>query len=125
MFAVFIVCHLVGDFLLQTDWQATNKPGGLGGDSLARRALTAHALTYTLAFAPVVVWLALDRGAWALLVAPAIAVPHIIQDDGRLVRAYTRKVKGCDAESLPTVIAAVDQSFHMLALLAVALIAGR
>ena len=30
---VFWVSHLAGDFLLQTDWQAEHKHGGLGRDS--------------------------------------------------------------------------------------------
>ena len=37
--AGFLVAHMVGDYLLQTDWQARNKRGGLGGDRVARRAL--------------------------------------------------------------------------------------
>ena len=44
---VFLVSHLVGDFALQTEWQAQNKRDGLGGDPTARRALLAHVLTYT------------------------------------------------------------------------------
>ena len=39
VFAVFTVCHLTGDYLLQTDWQARNKRGGLGSNPVARRAL--------------------------------------------------------------------------------------
>jgi len=31
VFAVFVVSHLVGDFLIQTEWQASHKLGGLGG----------------------------------------------------------------------------------------------
>ena len=29
---VFFVSHLAGDFLVQTEWQALHKRGGLGGD---------------------------------------------------------------------------------------------
>lgn len=28
LFGVFLLCHLFGDFGLQTDWQASNKQGG-------------------------------------------------------------------------------------------------
>ena len=38
--AGFLVAHMVGDYLLQTDWQARHKRGGLGGDAVARRALS-------------------------------------------------------------------------------------
>ena len=37
--AGFLVAHMVGDYLLQTDWQARNKRCGLGGDPVALRAL--------------------------------------------------------------------------------------
>jgi hypothetical protein len=50
------MCHLAGDYLLQTDWQVRNKPGGLGFDPLARRALISHLLTYTLSFVPALIW---------------------------------------------------------------------
>ena len=46
VFDVFVVCHLVGDFLLQTDWQANHKYGGLGGDPVraAGAGLACHHL---------------------------------------------------------------------------------
>ena len=45
IFAVLVVSHLAGDFLLQTEWQATHKRAGLGRDPVRRRALVAHAAT--------------------------------------------------------------------------------
>ncbi|MGH2802932.1 MAG: hypothetical protein ACRDL4_07785, partial [Thermoleophilaceae bacterium] len=65
VFAAFVVCHLVGDYLLQTDWQARHKRGGLGPDPQSRRALASHIASYTLAFVPALVWLSDDIGAWA------------------------------------------------------------
>jgi Protein of unknown function (DUF3307) len=83
---VFIVSHLVGDFLVQADWQATHKYGGLDGDPIRRQALTAHVSTYTLAFVPAPAWIGCETEPWrALLAAVVIAVPHLIQDDGRAV----------------------------------------
>ena len=55
--AGFLVAHMVGDYLLQTDWQARNKRGGLSGDAVARRALISHVTTYTLAFVPAFIWI--------------------------------------------------------------------
>jgi hypothetical protein len=124
VFSVFLVCHLTGDYLLQTDWQAANKIGGLGPDPLARRALLAHIATYTLAFVPALVWLAGDLGAGVLLVGVLVAGPHLVQDDGRLLDLYLRRVKRCDPERMPGVRAAVDQAFHLLTLFALALVAG-
>lgn len=124
VFAVFVVCHLVGDYLLQTDWQARNKRGGLGSSATARRALVSHVGIYTLAFAPAYVALWDDLGAGVAGVAALIFAPHLVQDDGRLVTAYLRRVKGCDAAGNDSLFTAVDQSFHMVALLLVALVAG-
>jgi hypothetical protein len=123
IFAVFVVSHALGDYLLQTDWQATNKRGGLGRDRNARMALLSHVASYTLAFVPAGVWLASDGGLSALglvLLAVGIYVPHMIQDDGRLLTAYIKRVKGGGAASTREVFTAVDQSFHLIILFATA-----
>src|SRR5215468_2084467 len=96
VFAVFIVSHLVGDYMLQTDWQAVHKHGGLTGTSTQRRALCSHIATYTLAFVPALVWLANSRGAGLAWIVALIAVPHLIQDDGRVLSFYALKVKKVD-----------------------------
>jgi len=124
VFAAFVVCHLVGDYLLQTDWQALHKRGGLGPDPLARRALFSHIVTYTLAFVPALIWLADDIGAWAIATAALIAVPHWVQDDGRLLAAYVVRVKHTDPRANPSITAAADQTFHFVALFLTALWVG-
>jgi hypothetical protein len=125
IFAVFVVSHALGDYLLQTDWQATHKRGGLGRDRISRIALLSHVATYTLAFVPAGIWLAADgdlaAGALALL-AVGIYVPHMLQDDGRLLTAYITRVKGCGANTERQVFTAVDQSFHLIMLFATAVI---
>lgn len=123
VFAVFAVSHLVGDFLLQTDWQATHKFGGLGPKPESRRALLAHTVTYTLAFVPALIWLSTDIGAWALGVAVLIALPHMIQDDGRLLDTYLRRVKRVQGDPPGGLRLALDQSFHMVFLFLLALLA--
>lgn len=123
VFVVFLVCHLTGDFLLQTDWQANNKRGGLGRDPVARRALVSHIVVYTLTFVPALVWAAQSAAAGVGLAA-LIGIPHLLQDDGRLVAAYARAVKGFDVQTNPGVAVAVDQCFHVLALFGVALLAA-
>jgi hypothetical protein len=124
VWAAFVVCHLAGDYLLQTDWQAKHKRAGLGGDPVARRALFSHVTTYTLAFLPALIWLADDLGAGVIWVAALIFVPHLIQDDGRLLTAYMERMKGGDVPSNLGVAAAVDQSFHFITLFGIALLAG-
>jgi Protein of unknown function (DUF3307) len=123
IFVAFTISHLVGDYLLQTDWQALHKRGGLTTEAgPARRALFTHVLTYTLAFLPAV--LLAEPGAAIAWVIPLIAIPHLIQDDGRLLQRYMKSVKGLDAQANLPVSIAVDQTFHLLALLAVALLLG-
>jgi hypothetical protein len=122
-FAVFMVSHLAGDFLLQTDWQARNKAGGLGPDPTARRALLAHLTTYALAFVPAIVWLWPELGAAALGIGAVIVVPHLVQDDGRPVRWFALRVKHSPNPE-GTLLIAVDQSLHVVALLGAALLAA-
>jgi hypothetical protein len=124
IFLVFLVCHVSGDFLLQTEWQATRKRGGLGPDPEARRALLTHILTYTLAFVPAFVWLHDDLGPAVLAVALLISLPHLVQDDGRLLEGYMARVKHVRATERPMVAVAVDQALHLVALFAVALVAA-
>jgi Protein of unknown function (DUF3307) len=125
IFVVFVVSHLVGDFLLQTDWQAQNKHGGLGPDPVRRRALLSHIATYGLAFVPAFAWLASDIGGWVVVVALAVVLPHLVQDDGRLLRSYMRAVKRSLAAPADFVYIAVDQTLHVVALFAVALAASQ
>ena len=125
LFVVFVVSHLVGDYLLQTDWQATHKRGGLSADTVARRALLSHVATYTLAFVPALLWIAGDLGAGALWVAALVAVPHFVQDDGRLVEWWMERVKHADIAAQPVAALALDQTLHVVALFALALGAGR
>jgi hypothetical protein len=115
---------MVGDYLLQTDWQARNKRCGLGGDPVARRALFAHVTTYTLAFVPAFIWIAdeLDA-AWAVVSAALIFLPHLVIDDGRVVREYMTRVKRANGFEAG-LAASVDQSFHVLSLFLVALLVG-
>lgn len=122
VFVVLAVSHLAGDFLAQTDWQARHKDGGLGPDPVSRRALRHHIATYMICFVPALVWISLEATApRALLIAVVIAVPHWIQDDGRLLDAYMARVKGLTITA-PGLRVAVDQSFHLLCLFGAALL---
>jgi hypothetical protein len=116
-----LVSHAAGDVLLQTDWQAINKTGGLG-DPVAGRALLRHVSTYTLAFVPALVWIGAETTALrALAVGTLVIVPHLLIDDGRFVRVWLLRVKHV---SKPTVglTVAVDQSLHAVCLLGAALV---
>lgn len=123
VFAVFVVSHLAGDFLLQTDWQAVTKRGGLGRDREARRALLSHVATYSLAFLPGLFWMAGEiGGGWAVATLLVVAVPHLLQDDTRWLVAYNRRVKGGVPGPGDPVFMAIDQSFHLVTLFLTALL---
>jgi len=118
-----LVSHVVGDVLLQTDWQAVAKVGGLG-DPGAWRALGRHVAIYTLAFVPALVWIGSQTSAVrAVAVGALISVPHLLVDDGGLVRAWLRYVKRAPAPA-PALTIAVDQSFHLVCLFGAALVAA-
>jgi hypothetical protein len=123
-FANFFVSHHVGDYLLQTDFQALNKQGGLDGDDDSRRALVNHALTYTAAFVPALLGVARRTSLRrAVGVAALITLPHIAIDDGRLVNAYMERVKRTPADVDEKLTTSVDQSMHIVCLWAAALVA--
>jgi hypothetical protein len=122
--AGFLVAHMVGDYLFQTDWQARHKRGGLTGDSTSRRALWTHVTTYTIAFLPVLVWMGSEVSVGIGVLAGAlIFLPHLIIDDGRVVEAYLRHVKRADVRNVG-LATSVDQALHVVCLWAVALLAG-
>lgn len=125
IFAVFLVSHAVGDYILQTEWQALHKHGGLGMDPVRRRALASHIATYTLAFVPALIWLASSIHWWVVGLAAVIALPHMIQDDGRLLTRYASVVKKADLNANPSLGAVLDQAFHFLALFLTALLAAK
>lgn len=118
-----LVSHIVGDVLVQSDWQAINKVRGLG-DPTARRALLLHVTTYTLTFAPALIWIGAKTTVWrAVGVGGLVAIPHLVIDDGHIVRYWLRDVKRTPEPPLALVIA-VDQSFHVLCLFGAALFAA-
>lgn len=123
-FADFFVSHHIGDYLLQTDFQALNKEGGLGPDHDARKALLHHGLTYTAAFVPALLGVARRTSVpRALGVAALIALPHMAIDDGRLLQRYMSRVKRTPADADAKLTMNVDQSMHLVCLWAAAFVA--
>ena len=118
-----LVSHLAGDFLLQTEWQAVNKRAG-AADGVARRALLRHVGTYMLAFVPALGWIGSKRGASrAAEIGVLVGLPHLMIDEGWLVRTWLSGVKHAP-EPEPVLAIAVDQSFHVICLLGAAVVAG-
>ena len=59
-----------------------------------------------------------------MLVAVVILATHLIQDDGRLLHAYMRRVKKADPLKYPQLTILVDQSVHVTVLFLAALLAS-
>jgi hypothetical protein len=123
VFAVLVICHLTGDYIAQTEWQAVHKYGGLSGNGEARRALFSHVTSYTLMFVPAFLWMASDLGPAVLAVVALVSLPHLVQDDGRLLVGYVRRFKRADVTPGDPLFMSIDQSFHMVVLFGVALLA--
>ena len=125
VFTVYLVCHAVGDFLLQTEFQATRKAGGLGADPVARRALFSHLFTYSLCFVPAFIWIGDKQSAGRLIGTIAIVIlTHLVQDDRRLLYRYTITVKKADPPPDHPLWIFIDQSGHLLWLFGAALAAA-
>jgi hypothetical protein len=125
LFAAFLVSHLVGDFLLQTDWQARHKSGNPLREPAVRRALLSHGATYTLAFVPALVWLGDDQNAGvAVGIAALVTLPHLAIDEGSIVSWWIGNVKRYPEPVALHVRLAVDQSLHIVCLLGAALLAA-
>jgi hypothetical protein len=73
---------------------------------------------------PALIWVAEQRSVGrAILVALAIAIPHLLVDDGTVVRGWLQVVK--HARDAPRGLSiAVDQTFHGLCLFGAALLAN-
>ena len=126
VFIVLLLSHLTGDFVLQTDWQAEHKHGGLGADGEpAGRSSRTSSPTRSRSCRRS----SGSATSWAPGQPPrrsgGIFLPHLIQDDGRLIRRYIALVKGQGATQVPLVLIAVDQTFHFLDLFGTALLAQR
>ena len=118
-----LASHLAGDVLMQTEWQAVNKAGGLR-EPHSRKALLAHVSAYTGSFLPTLVWIGKRTTVKrAVTVGGAVAIPHLLVDDGRLVDVWLREVKRA-RQPPPALIVAVDQSFHVICLMGAALVAA-
>ena len=74
--ALWLLAHLWGDYVLQSDWMANVK-------TKASVPALAHALTYTLCYSPLLFLTSADKGLMALGV---IGVTHFFIDRFRLAR---------------------------------------
>lgn len=108
VFVKLVICHLVGDFLLQNEWMAANK-------AKSSAVCLVHVTAYT---APMYI-------LGMLGVVPGIAylpigVLHYYQDRYSLHLKWMRLMRQTPADKWPTGPLIVDQCFHVLHLAFVA-----
>lgn len=110
IFLFLIVGHAVGDFLLQTSWQAENK-------SRLWKALITHGLVYSI----VVYLFALLAGGISLISIVVIFLSHVLLDKGNIVNWWIKTIKKEQADKAQ-IRFLVDQSLHVLVLLIISII---
>lgn len=102
-----LIIHFVGDFLLQTDWQAKNK-------STSLEALTYHVLVYSTTISVLSIpYLTNSRQFLALFIITAVA--HFITDavTSRIVKKYFAK----EDHHNGFVVIGFDQALHYIQLI--------
>jgi hypothetical protein len=120
VFLVLLSSHLVGDWVTQSDWQATNK-------TRSWAALAAHVGRYHLVMALLLLVPILRHGwpAWkALLILGVSAASHAIIDRRWPVRALLRAVGSQGLATLEWGVIAVDQALHLSILAMLAMLLG-
>jgi Protein of unknown function (DUF3307) len=109
-----VVGHLLGDYIFQNDWQATNKTS-------RSFPCTVHCFLYTLAVWSCSFWW---MPWWGLLACFAV---HWPVDRWRLAGRWMRNVSGQKAFATgplsPWSVIVVDNTFHLWTLLVIALAA--
>lgn len=119
VFLLLFTSHLLGDWVAQSDWQATNK-------TRSWAALAAHVAGYHLVMGLLLLLPVLRDGwpAWKALAALAVSgATHAVIDRRWPVRALLRVSGSPGFATVEWGVIAVDQALHLtiLALLAVLL----
>ena len=115
IFLYLLIAHLIGDWIIQTYWMATEKSKSLA-------PLLAHVVTYHV-FTFGALYLAgvdLIQAVWASLF---LAVTHAFLDNRRFEIWWLRKIKKFKDEEIPMwLLLGVDQSFHLVLLFIVSFV---
>ena len=113
LFDKLLVAHVVGDLLLQTEWQALNKGHNY-------RALFSHIGIYSIVILGVLVMDFGFQNISVYLVVGMLALSHAFLDRTWPVIRYMKTFRLIvDREPQRLLVMAVDQAFHII-LLAVA-----
>lgn len=106
LFDVLLIAHLIGDYLLQTNWMAVNKPKNW-------LALTLHSGVYTL-----VIWLASLSYSHSLswLALLVIFLMHMVLDQRQFVSWWLVNIMRVSRDREAGLSMVVDQTFHLIVL---------
>lgn len=112
LFEIFIIVHLVTDFIFQRQWEAGRKDKDW-------RALAFHCFIYTLGFVPVF-WFFKISFWWLLL----LFFSHFAIDNKKLVNWLLREFKGYKEKKTnqplwTLLFIGIDQTLHLIVLLAI------
>jgi hypothetical protein len=107
LFEALLVGHLVGDFLVQTNWMAREK-------TVRWSALLVHSAVYTACVAAAGELV----GGMAPLAVALVFVSHAILDRRTFVRWWGRHVQGVTRVDDQWLLIMTDQVWHVLVLVA-------
>jgi Protein of unknown function (DUF3307) len=120
VFLVLLAGHLLGDWVAQNDWQATNK-------TRSWAALTAHVASYHLLMG-LLLLIPVVRDGWpagkALAALAVSAVTHAVIDRRWPVRALMRAAGSPGFAAVEWGVIAVDQALHLFILAMLAVLLG-
>jgi hypothetical protein len=120
VFLVLLAGHLLGDWVAQTDWQATNKPHSWA-------ALAAHVASYHLVMGLLLI-IPILRDGWpagkALAALTVSAVTHGLIDRRWPFHALRRAAGSPGFATVEWGVIAVDQALHLFILAMLALLLG-
>lgn len=119
LFDKLLVAHLVGDFLLQTEWQALNKQTNY-------RALFSHIAVYAVVLLGVLISVFGYKNIMVYLAVVMLAGSHALIDRGwpvvRFMKAFRLIVKRKPERWL---VIAVDQVIHIFLIAIVVIVLSR
>jgi uncharacterized membrane protein len=108
LFETLLIAHVIGDWLLQTEWQALNK-------STNWRALMSHVAVYHAVVLAALGWRIGLGEPLVYAVVAGLAVAHVVLDRKRPVVAFMRAFRiSVKREPEGWLMIAVDQSIHLV-----------
>ncbi|MGG1629619.1 DUF3307 domain-containing protein [Rossellomorea sp. NRS-1567] len=116
LFLTLYIGHKIGDYLLQTDNQATKKHGDW-------MALLQHCLVYTLVLTLLPYFI---LGYFSITAILIIFITHVVIDKGEFLKWWAQSVKGIKKPDDPNVKQAIfelDQAFHYIVIFVISILA--